>query len=265
MIESWRWRLSRLLPSSLFTGALIAGAIAIVGIWAFSLDRQALWPVIRACVANSRLTGSPFPCLEVKLEGGAQRGFVVLRPPIGQPDTILSPIRWVSGVESPLLMSPEAPNYFADAWNARRFVTDADGRPIDPLRIGLVVNPKERRTQDQLHIHIGCLVPEAEAALQAFAARAPAGQWSKLGALVPHSVFWGFPTGSTDLATVEPFRLAVAAMAGMTQNQANVTVAVGLTSVKGRKEFIVLATYPGAPHQWWTMGSDDLLEYDCQG
>ncbi len=257
-------RISRLLPASLFTGALVACGAAIVSVWALSLDRLALWPVIQACVANDRLTGSPFPCLQVDLSGGAERGFVVLRPPMGQPDTILSPTRRMVGVELPLLLSPDAPNYFADAWQARRFVVDPDGRPIDSLRIGLVVNPKVVRTQDQLHIHIACLALEAQAAVQAFASRAPIGQWSKLGALVPHSVFWGYPTGTSDLAAVDPFRLAFDAMAPMTRDRASVTVALALASVNGHEQFVVLATYVHAPHQWWPMGSDDLLDYACQ-
>jgi CDP-diacylglycerol pyrophosphatase len=254
---------ARLLPFALLTGAFIAIAAGVVGVWGFSLNRQALWPVVRACVANYRLSGSPAPCLEVNLTHGEDTGFVVLRPPIGQPDTILSPTRPITGIESPLLLSPEAPNYFADAWSARDFVVGSDGQPVDPTRIGLVVNPTMVRTQDQLHIHIACLNPWAEAALRSFAARAPVGQWSELGALVPHSVFWGLPTGTTDLAQVDVFRVALEAMSAMTNDPGSVTLAVAMTSTGGREQFVILATYARAPHQWWPMGSDDLLDYSC--
>ena len=49
--------------------------------YAMELHRMALWQVVRACVADYKLTGTPFPCLEVNLAGGEQRGAVVLRPP----------------------------------------------------------------------------------------------------------------------------------------------------------------------------------------
>jgi CDP-diacylglycerol pyrophosphatase len=46
------------------------------------LDRLALWPVVRACVADFKLTGAPFPCLKVDLSSDDQRGYVVLRSPL---------------------------------------------------------------------------------------------------------------------------------------------------------------------------------------
>ena len=38
--------------------------------YAMELHRMALWQVVRACVADFKLTGTPFPCLEVDLSGG---------------------------------------------------------------------------------------------------------------------------------------------------------------------------------------------------
>ena len=254
-------RLPRWLQICSFPVALIAvGLIAAVA-WGAGVQRQALWPVIQACVATYKLTGSPFPCLKVDLQGGQARGFIVLRPPIGDPDTILSPTRRVTGVEDGFLQSPDAPNYFAEAWNARSFL---GGGPIDATRVGLVVNPAVVRSQDQMHIHIACLVPEAAAALRAFAPRAPIGEWAKLGPLIPHSVFWIYRTGQSDLAGVYPFRLAAEGLAGMARSRADITIAVAKVPMDGTDEFVVLATYVHAPHQWWPMGSDDLLDYGCQ-
>ena len=67
-------------------------------------DRQALWEVVRACLANYELTGMAFPCLEVNLTGGVEQGYVVLRPPFGAPDTILTPTRRIVGIEDPWLL-----------------------------------------------------------------------------------------------------------------------------------------------------------------
>lgn len=244
---------------SAFPAALVALGLTVVAAWAVGLHRDALWPVVRACVATYKLTGSPFPCLQVDLEGG----FVVMRPPVGDPDLILASTRRVTGVEDPFLQSPDAPNYFADAWSARSFL-DEEGPPTDPTRVALVVNPAGLRSQDQMHIHIACLIPGARAELDAFAARAPVGAWARLGPLVPHSVFWGFRTGQTELAGIHPFILAADQFAGQARSRADLTIAVATSRIEGKDEFVVLATYAHAPHQWWTMGSDDLLDYECR-
>ena len=85
-------------------------------------DRGALWQVVGTCVANPALTGAAFPCLEVNLSGGEEGGYLILRPPVGKPDTILSPTKKVVGIEDPWLRTLAAPNYFEDAWNARTFL-----------------------------------------------------------------------------------------------------------------------------------------------
>ena len=74
----------------------ILGVVAVLTLgagfaaYAMDLHRMALWQVVRACVADSKLTGQPFPCLEVNLSGGDERGTVVLRPPL-LADTVLAP------------------------------------------------------------------------------------------------------------------------------------------------------------------------------
>ena len=209
-------RALRLFHVSAFVAGLVVSALTVVAAWALGLDRQALWPVVRACVATYKLSGSPFPCLKVDLGGGEGRGFVVLRPPIGDADTILAPTRRITGVEDPFLQSPDAPNYFAEAWEARSFLGDG-GAGLAPARIGLVVNSAYQRSQDQLHIHIGCLAPGIEFAVQAFAALAPADAWVRVGRLLPG--FWALRTGRSDLAGVEPFRLAAEAFGGDTRRR----------------------------------------------
>ena len=128
--------------------------------YAMELHRMALWQVVRACVADYKLTGTPFPCLEVDLFGGEERGTVVLRPPLLE-DTVLAPTRRIIGIEDPFLRSPEAPNYFDAAWRARTFLKSADGQEPERDAVALFVNSAVVRGQDQLHIHVGCLLPYA--------------------------------------------------------------------------------------------------------
>jgi CDP-diacylglycerol pyrophosphatase len=56
---------------------LVVAATTAFATTAIGLDRLALWQVVRACVADFKLTGAPLPCLEVDLSGGEERGHVV--------------------------------------------------------------------------------------------------------------------------------------------------------------------------------------------
>jgi len=237
-------------------------ASAAFAAYAMQLHRTALWQVVRACVADMRLTGSPFPCLEVNLAGGEERGSVVLRPPlIG--DMILAPTRRITGIEDPFLQSPEAPNYFEAAWRARTFLKAPDGQAPERDAMALVVNSQIVRDQDQLHIHVGCLYPYARGALAVAAPKVPIGAWAQIGAVVPHSAFWAYRIAESDLADVEPFRLAQAEFQGRTKGPGDLAVALAPVRVEGEDQFLILATYAKAPHAWWAVGSDDLLDSVC--
>ena len=230
--------------------------------YAMELRRTALWQVVRACVADYKLTGTPFPCLEVNLSEGEARGTVVLRPPLLE-DTVLSPTRRITGIEDPFLRSPEAPNYFDAAWRARTFLNGADGQVPERDAVALIVNSVFVRGQDQLHIHIGCLFPYARRALAAAALKVPMGEWAQIGPVVPHTMFWGYRIPGTALSSVDPFRLAAEALAGKTNGPGDRTIAVAGVRVEGDDEFLILASYARAPHAWWPVGSADLLEPVC--
>jgi len=240
-----------------------AGIIALTAFatWAFELDRQALWKVVGACVADSRLTGAPFPCLKVDLADGEERGYVVLRAPFDQ-DTILAPTRKIAGVEDPFLQSSETPNYFADAWEAWSKLNGDKGGPAG-RRFALVVNSAVARSQDQLHIHMGCLTPLARHAIEAAAPRLPVGQWAPIGTLIPHQPFWAFLTGTSDLRRLNPFRLAAEGLGNKVSDLALLTIVVASVRVADADEFVILASYVGAPHSWWPVGADNLLRARC--
>ncbi len=237
----------------------VSGAFAT---FAIGLDRMVLWQVVRACVADFKLTGTPFPCLEVDLSDGEERGAVVLRPPLSD-DTILAPTRRIIGIEDPFLQSPGAPNYFDAAWRARTFLKGADGRAPERDAIALIVNSAAVRGQDQLHIHLGCLLPLARLALAAAVPKVPFGEWAPIGAVVPRTMFWGYRIRRTDLSNVDPFRLAAEALAGKTKGPGDLTIAVAGVRVESDDEFLILASYAKAPHAWWPVGADDLLAPAC--
>jgi CDP-diacylglycerol pyrophosphatase len=230
--------------------------------FAMELHRMVLWQVVRACVADYKLTGKPFPCLEVNLAGGEELGTVVLRAPLLD-DTVLAPTRRIVGVEDPFLQSPGAPNYFDAAWRARSFLKGADGQPPERDTIALIVNSAAVRTQDQLHIHVGCLRPYARRTLAAAAPKIPMGEWAQIGPVVPHTMFWAYRIPGTDLASVNPFRLAAEVLAGKTKVPGDLTIVVAGVRVESDDEFLILASYAKAPHAWWPVGASDLLDESC--
>jgi CDP-diacylglycerol pyrophosphatase len=230
--------------------------------FAIGLDRIVLWQVVRACVADFKLTGTPFPCLEVDLSGGEERGNVVLRPPLSD-DTILAPTRRITGIEDPFLRSPGAPNYFDATWRARTFLKGADGQAPERDAIALVANSAVVRGQDQLHIHLGCLLPSARRTLAAAAPKIPIGEWARIGAVVPYTMFWGLRIRGTDLSNVEPFRLVAEAFSGKAKGSGDLTIAVAGVRGESDDEFLILASYAKAPGAWWPVGSDDLLDSTC--
>ena len=218
-----------------------------------------LWQVERACVADFKLTGTPFPCLEVNLSGGEERGNVILRPPLLN-DMILAPTRKITGIEDPFLESPRVPNYFDAAWRARTFLKGADGKAPEREAIALIVNSAAVRGQDQLHVHVGCLLPSAQRTLAAAASKIPMGDWVQIGQVVPHTMFWAYRIAGTDLAKINPFRLA-AAVAGKTGGLGETTVVVAGVRVDSDDDFLVLVSYVEAP--WGAVGSGDLLNSAC--
>ena len=246
--------------------AIAAGAmattLATAYAYAVGLDRDALWQVVRACVADYRLTGAPYPCLAVNLSDGEARGDVVLRPPLMR-DLIVAPTRRSVGVEDPALQSAEAPNYFDAAWRARSWLRSEDGHEPERDEIALVANSAIVRVQDQLHIHVGCLRPSARQALVSAAPTVPVGSWVKLGPVTPHSVFWATRVEGSDLSGVAPIRLAVEALADKVANRALLTVAAVGDRVDGKDGFLILASYVNAKGAWWPVGSDDLMDRRC--
>ena len=240
-------------------GATMATAYAA---FAFGLDRLALWQVVRACVADYQLTGAPYPCLEVNLSGGEARGDVVLRPPLMR-DLIVSPTKQIVGVEDPSLQSEEAPNYFDAAWRARSYLKSQDGHEPDRDEVALVANSAVVRVQDQLHIHVGCLRPNARRMLAAAAPTVPVGTWVRLGPVIPHSVFWATRVEGEDLSGVAPFRLAAEALADKAAKPGALTLVAAGARVDDKDGFLILATYAGAKGAWWPVGSDDLMDRRC--
>jgi CDP-diacylglycerol pyrophosphatase len=63
-----------------------------------------------------RSIGVAFPCAEVNIANGLARGFAVLQAPSSTAHVIVVPTARISGIESRVLQSENAPNYREAAW-----------------------------------------------------------------------------------------------------------------------------------------------------
>jgi CDP-diacylglycerol pyrophosphatase len=249
------WALSRI-PGILCvaTAFMLSAQIAIAG-----ASRDALWRVVQTCLINHTLTGAAFPCLAVNTLDGNDRGYAILRPPFSASDLILAPTRRIIGVEDPSLEALDAPNYFEDAWSARNFLDSADPRPIARDEIVLAVNSRQARTQDQLHIHIGCLTAAARRSIGGLVPALSESDWLPLGRPFHGLEFWGRLVGADNLAGLNPFRLAAEAWPKQSKDRSQLTLAVAAISLSdGRKGFILLASYDNPLGKF---SAEDFLDY----
>ena len=230
-----------------------------------AISRGALWEVVRTCVANHALTGAAFPCLEVNVSGGDERGYVILRAPLGTPDLILAPTSKIVGVEDPSLRSLEAPNYFDDAWSARAFLSDGRRTPLARNDVALAVNSRLSRSQDQLHIHIGCLSARVKQTLQTFVPKLPEDRWVRIGGAAPHGPgLWARRVDQETLAGVNPFRLAAEIRSNDTESRSQLMIAVaGVQLANGRGGFVLLASFDDPSHPNEQFSAEDFLDPWC--
>ena len=135
-----------------------------------------LWEIVNGeCVPNMRAHANPAPCRMADL----RRGFIMLKDIVGPGQFLLIHTQRLSGIESPELLAPDAPNYWAYAWEQRHLVGQALGRKLRRDKIGLEINSAAARSQLQLHIHIDCMRADLPQLLRAHRADPP-GTWQPL-------------------------------------------------------------------------------------
>ncbi len=143
-------------------GVLLAGCETLA-----AADPNALWQIVHFdCTPAARTTNKTGICSSVDL---AHR-YAVLKDRNGVAQHLLIPTERISGIESPLVLAPDAQNYWADAWKARSFVeaslAAAHREELEDDELGLEINSAYRRSQAQLHIHIDCMRSSAIDALR---------------------------------------------------------------------------------------------------
>jgi CDP-diacylglycerol pyrophosphatase len=112
--------------------AVFAGQPAFVS----AANRDELWFVVDdLCLPAYRSLGVAFPCLEVNITNGLERGFAVLQVPSSAAHVLVVPTSRISGIESPALQREDTPNYWQAAWDSRRFVEQGCAADCPVIRL----------------------------------------------------------------------------------------------------------------------------------
>ncbi|MBV9512069.1 MAG: CDP-diacylglycerol diphosphatase, partial [Caulobacteraceae bacterium] len=199
---------------------------------------NALWHIVHdLCVTDMKTRGGPAPCSVVDLSGG----YAVLKDIRGATQLLVIPTDRVTGVESPALLAPGAPNYFEDAWRARDLFEKRVGRAVPRVDIGLAVNSMYGRSQNQLHIHVDCVRPDVRAALAANIGRIGP-RWRRLGVPLAGHDYLARRLDGDDLGANNPFKLLAGADRRTRADMGAETLAViAVVTSHGGPGFVLLA------------------------
>lgn len=213
-----------------------------------SADPNALWTITHEqCVPDQLQHGDPAPCAQVDAR------YVVLKDLVGATQFLVIPTDRISGIEDPVILAPDAPNYFAAAWRARTFVEQRAGQPLPRDWVSLAINSAAARSQNQLHIHVDCVRADVRDALSRNAS-ALGPDWAPFPEPLAGDRYDAMTLAGEDL-TANPFQLLAAHASDMGQQT---LVAVGTHLADGAPGFVLLAdsASDGGGH------GEDLQDHD---
>ncbi|OWY40867.1 CDP-diacylglycerol diphosphatase [Xenophilus sp. AP218F] len=245
----------------------IAVALGACGLLAVSVsgyvlaDADALWNIVgEQCVPNQQSSGQPAPCAEVK----PQQGVAVLKDRNGPLQYLLIPTARVSGIESPALLGDGVPDYWGEAWQARRFMLARYGKPIPREAVSLAINSQYGRTQNQLHIHISCIDPTVRQEVDDLK-DSLGGSWRPLPVELKGHGYLARRVDARDgdQLAEEPFRLLANGVPGAGQEMGRYGMALLATTFSdGEPGFVLLATRAD-PLSLNRASAEELQDHDC--
>ncbi|KAA0085898.1 CDP-diacylglycerol diphosphatase [Mycolicibacterium sp. P9-64] len=224
--------------------AAVLATLPTAGISGAQGDPNALWTIVNGqCVPDQLQYDNPAPCAQVDLSAGQENGYTVLKDLVGPLQFLLIPTGRITGIESPQILAPDAPNYFGAAWHARSFVEENAGRTLPRDWMSLAINSAQARTQTQLHIHVDCLRADVhEALVQHSSAVGP--QWAEFPVPLAGRRYDAVAVDGEDLDAVNPFALLADGIPGARADMGNQTLVVaGAVRADGAPGFVVLADH----------------------
>lgn len=227
-------------------------------------DRSVLWRIVHeSCMpAARRHAYPPAPCTEVSPPDAEASGYAVLKDRAGRYQYLVLPLARVVGIESPLLLRQDTPNYLADAWTARMYVEAALHKTLPREAMSLVVNSVHDRSQDQLHIHVDCIRPDVHDALQRLLPGIT-DRWQPLGeALPPHGGSYQARWASGSTLSLNAFKSLAASLSPGDRMALHSLAVVGAQRASGKPGFILLSSRY-EPAQGYRGDAEKLQDQAC--
>jgi CDP-diacylglycerol pyrophosphatase len=223
-------------------------------------DPNALWRIVHGeCVPHMDAGLGPKPCERVDLDGGVERGVAILKDLVGVSQMLAIPTRRITGIEDPQMLAPNAPPVFAVAWGAKSLVEERLHRTLPREAVGLAINSKWARSQEQLHVHVDCLAIPVMKALAEYASALDS-QWRAMTVPLQGRVYFARRVDSADLADVAPLKLFADGLEGARAHMGAYSLAAAGATFDGKPGFVLLAdqsSLEGGGH------AEDLQDHDC--
>ncbi len=238
----------------------LAALLAASASTASAANPNALWEIVHGhCVPGQQSGTGPAPCQLVDLA----EGYAVLKDIRGTTQFLLLPTAKVSGIEDSKILASDAPDYWAAAWAARKYVDERAGQTIPREDLGLAINSRQGRTQNQLHIHVDCIRMDVRNALRAHAQEIGR-SWAPLGFLMKGHRYRARRVASAELAGIYPFRLLAGKVPEAAKDMGDQTLSVTGAVFSDGSEGFYLLNDQADPATGDTASGEELLDHDCQ-
>jgi CDP-diacylglycerol pyrophosphatase len=223
-------------------------------------DPNALWRIVHGeCLPHMDAGLGPKPCERVDLDGGVEQGVATLKDLVGVSQMLAIPTRRITGIEDPQMLAPNAPPVFAVAWAAKLLVEERLHRTLPREAVGLAINSKWARSQQQLHVHVDCVAVPVVKALAGYASAFDS-QWRAMTVPLQGQVYFARRVDSVDLAEVAPLKLLADGLEGAQTHMGAYSLAAIGATFDGKPSFVLLAdqfSLEGGGH------AEDLEDHDC--
>lgn len=264
-----------MMPARIFAAAAIAVAASLGACSMLrAAERQAedshsesrgkLWHLVHDICAPAATQGTypPSPCAEVDAPERPAQGYAVLKDRSGRFQYLVMPLARISGIESPALLAVDAPNYFADAWNARFYVEAARHLALPRDALVVIANSAQGRSQDHLHLHVGCIRPDVRDTLRRLLPTLDE-QWRTLTqSLPPDGRDYRARWAAGESLSIDPFKSLAAALPAGDRMALHSLAITGAHSADGRPGFILLSARADAA-KGDRGNSDELQDLAC--
>jgi CDP-diacylglycerol pyrophosphatase len=148
----------------------------------------------------------------------------------------------VTGIEDTHLWVLDGPNYWQYAYENRHYVTDLL-KPPKAAWIGFAANSVYGRSQDQLHIHIGCVQPEVIQVLSRHLDELSETQWTWLPRMLNRNYqYRALLLEQKALQATDPFRVLAADVAPDGSMLRHTLFMTAVTLPNGQPGFVLLGT-----------------------